>query len=547
MELLEGKSLHAMFLEQAPIDWRRMFEIARKLCAPLAGVHVRGVGLGTLRAETIYLVKRPGEPEVVELLDHRIAEVTTDVERDPQAPRITAVEPTMGEREMRWRQHRGLVVHSVDYHAPEQLMGKPLDARTDIYAIGVLLYEMLTGARPFPDETSPAGLITAILKQVPKPPSAARRSAGIPPAVDEVVLRCLNKDPNHRYPDALELELALRDVLADASRPSDEGARRTLRGMIAPPAPELSLPFAPPSESTGAVEMVDQILEARGCDSEGCSSLHRVLPGPLNETVGGWMFLDHVGPVAMAPGQGMDELVHPHVGLVSVRYLFEGQLIHRDSLGTEQALGPGGVNWMSAGRGVVHTEHSSPVERRRGARLHGLQLWLALPSAYEDDPPAFVHHGADALPTLVIGGVRVRVVLGEAFGARSPVVTPALLSLIDIRLPAGTTVPIEAPRNRATARAVYVVSGAVEIGGTIIEARRLAVVAPHGTVVISASRGEPAHIVVLGSPPLVEPCYWWWSFVATSLEGIEAAKRRWAADELGSIPGVTDRLPMPTR
>jgi len=198
MELLEGKSLHQVFHEQAPLEWKRMFKILTEMCSSLAEAHQQGIVHRDLKPENVYLESRPGNPEFVKILDFGIAKVMRGDSIDPQSPQLTATGQTLG---------------TLEYMSPEQLMGKQLDGRSDVYALGVVAYEMITGRLPFPDAKGPAGLITAQLKQTPMPPSQANAKAALPQQADRVILKCLEKDKNNRYADVTQLAIALQEVL----------------------------------------------------------------------------------------------------------------------------------------------------------------------------------------------------------------------------------------------------------------------------------------------------------------------------------------------
>ncbi len=214
MELLEGKSLHQIFHEQAPLEWKRVFKILTEMCSSLAEAHAQGIVHRDLKPENIYLETRSGNPEFVKILDFGIAKVMRGDTIDPQSPQLTATGQTLG---------------TLEYMSPEQLMGKPLDGRSDVYALGVLAYEMITGRLPFPDAKGPAGLITAQLKQTPAPPSQAYPKASLPKAADRAILKCLEKDKNNRYPDVSALAVALQDVM---TAPSSELALNQLQSPI---------------------------------------------------------------------------------------------------------------------------------------------------------------------------------------------------------------------------------------------------------------------------------------------------------------------------
>jgi serine/threonine-protein kinase len=202
MELLEGRSLHAIFHEQAPLEWKRVFKILSEMCSSLAEAHAQGIVHRDLKPENIYLETRAGNPEFVKILDFGIAKVMRGESIDPQSPQLTATGQTLG---------------TLEYMSPEQLMGKALDGRSDVYALGVLGYEMITGRLPFPDAKGPAGLITAQLKQTPLPPSQANPKASLPKSADAVLLKCLEKDKNNRYADVQQLALALTDVMTHSN------------------------------------------------------------------------------------------------------------------------------------------------------------------------------------------------------------------------------------------------------------------------------------------------------------------------------------------
>jgi len=202
MELLEGKSLHQVFHDEAPLEWKRVFKILTEMCSSLAEAHAQGIVHRDLKPENIYLETRPGNPEFVKILDFGIAKVMRGDSIDPQSPQLTATGQTLG---------------TLEYMSPEQLMGKQLDGRSDVYALGVVAYEMITGKLPFPDAKGPAGLITAQLKTTPPPPSHTHPKANLPQAVDRVILKCLEKDKNNRHADVTALSFALQEVVTNTS------------------------------------------------------------------------------------------------------------------------------------------------------------------------------------------------------------------------------------------------------------------------------------------------------------------------------------------
>jgi redox-sensitive bicupin YhaK (pirin superfamily) len=279
---------------------------------------------------------------------------------------------------------------------------------------------------------------------------------------------------------------------------------------------------------------VEVVIEARPRDLGGFA-VGRVLPTVGRRFVGPFVFLDHMGP------ESVDELAvrpHPHMHLATVTYLFDGEIVHRDSLGSKQTITPGAINWMSAGRGIVHSERVAKDGQKH--RVHGLQMWVGLPRAAEDTEPVFVHYAADTLPVIDAGGARVRVLGGAAFGVTSPVRLASPLFYADVTLAAGAGLEIP---GGFPERAAYVVDGAVEISGVRIEPRKLAVLA-EGTVPVV--RAEVAsRLVVLGGEPLDGPRYMWWNFVSSSQDRIVEAARAWRAHEFPAVPGDAEYTPAP--
>lgn len=270
-------------------------------------------------------------------------------------------------------------------------------------------------------------------------------------------------------------------------------------------------------------------------------SVARVLPQPEQRTVGPFVFFDYFGPAPFAPGHGIDVRPHPHIGLATVTYLFEGSQVHRDSLGNVQEIVPGDVNWMTAGRGIVHSERTGPEVRARGHRMHGIQSWVGLPQAHEEDPPGFQHMAKDKLPSRDGNGVSLRVVTGTAYGLSSPVRVPMEIFYVDARMTAGSRLALP---DEYEERGAMVVGGTVEAGG-----------ARHGDgamiVFEKSERCEieavgDARVMLLGGAPLDGPRHVWWNFVSSSRERIEQAKADWRAMRLGRIPGDDKEfIPLP--
>ena len=264
--------------------------------------------------------------------------------------------------------------------------------------------------------------------------------------------------------------------------------------------------------------------------SLGGLAVRRVLPAAARRMVGPFTFLDEMRE--SGAGLGVDVPPHPHIGLATVTYLFEGELVHRDSLGSRQAIRPGDINWMTAGRGIVHSERTAPERRTPGAGLHGLQLWVALPRAHEEDEPSFHHHPGASLPEREQDGVRLKMLAGEAFGLASPVEALSPLFYVDAAMSAGTALALPSEHEE---RAVYVVEGPIGCGAERAEAGRMLVFAPGAGVTLRAA--APARVVALGGASLDGPRHIYWNFVSSSKERIERAKRDWKEGRFPRVPG----------
>lgn len=273
--------------------------------------------------------------------------------------------------------------------------------------------------------------------------------------------------------------------------------------------------------------------------------VHRALPSAARRAVGPFVFLDQFGPVQLAPGKGLDVRPHPHIGLATVSYLFEGTILHRDSLGSVVPIRPGEVNWMTAGRGITHSERSPDELRADGPRLWGLQFWVALPLALEQCPPAFAHHGADEIPRVTREGARLSVVLGEAFGATSPVALTSPMFLVDVYLEPGATLELEVD---AAERAAYVLEGEVRANDSDAPTAKehLIVFDPAEPARLTAG-SEPAHVVLLGGPPLDAPRFLWWNFVSSDRDLILQAQAAWSEQRFPAVPGESEFIPLPAR
>jgi len=272
-------------------------------------------------------------------------------------------------------------------------------------------------------------------------------------------------------------------------------------------------------------------VDARSRDIGGFT-VRRLLPWRARRMVGPFVYFDHMGPVGFDAGAGLDVLPHPHIGLATVTYLYEGALLHRDSLGSEQVIRPGDVNWMTAGRGIVHSERTPPAERASGAHLHGLQLWVALPSADEEVEPSFRHHPGATLPEMDRDGVRLRVMAGSAYGAASPVEVRSPLFYVDVQMPAGSELPL--PEEHAE-RAVYVVEGSVRAGSASAGPGRMLVFAEFADVTLWAQVATRA--VLVGGAPLDGPRHIDWNFVGSSRERIGKAMAHWREGRFPKVPG----------
>lgn len=289
-----------------------------------------------------------------------------------------------------------------------------------------------------------------------------------------------------------------------------------------------------------------RLVEPRTRDLGGGFSVERVLPGTAPRFVGPFVFLDHMGPATLAPPRALDVLPHPHIGLATVTYLLEGEILHRDSLGSAQVIEPGAVNWMVAGRGVVHSERTPAARRGAPQPLHGVQIWVGLPAAHAEAEPAFRHHPAPTLPHLDERGAKVRLLAGEAFGASSPARHVVPLFLADVRLRGGATLPMPAAREHVE-RAAYVIEGALEAGGHRIPAGRLAAL-PDGADGPPLTAAGDARVLLLGGAPLGERLHMWWNFVAPTRERIEEAKAAWREGRFPRVPGdEAEFVPLPER
>jgi hypothetical protein len=277
------------------------------------------------------------------------------------------------------------------------------------------------------------------------------------------------------------------------------------------------------------------VIEGRPRELGDGLSVSRLLPSPKRRAVGPFLFWDHFGPVKLPPGHGMDVRPHPHINLATVTYLFEGEIVHRDSLGSEQAIQPGAINWMTAGSGIVHSERTSRQAKLTGPALHGLQLWVGLLRAHEEDAPSFHHHAAATLPTVELPGARLRVLAGQAYGVSSPVAVLSPLFYVAAELDAGATLTLP----DFAERGAYIVSGGAgdhEKGQMLVfgegEARLVA--------------REKSLVMLFGGAPLDGERHLYWNFVSSSRERIERAAGDWRERRFPLVPGdETELIPLP--
>lgn len=281
-----------------------------------------------------------------------------------------------------------------------------------------------------------------------------------------------------------------------------------------------------------------QLLQGSSKDLGGFS-VARLLPQLRQRAVGSFIFLDHMGPARFAPGAGIDVRPHPHIGLATVTFLFEGALLHRDSLGSVQEIRPGDVNWMTAGRGIVHSERTPPALRETGSPLLGLQAWVALPREHEEAAPDFAHYPAAQMPRIERAGVELQLIAGEAFGERSPVRTLSDLHYLAGSIGADGRLELPASRQQ---RAVYVVDGEIGIGDAIAPGGTLAVL-DEGTTILRGR--QDARIAILGGAPLDGDRHLWWNFVSSRAERIEQAKADWREGRFAAVPGERESIPLP--
>ena len=296
--------------------------------------------------------------------------------------------------------------------------------------------------------------------------------------------------------------------------------------------------FTGPAADGSAVALV---IVPRARDLGGFE-VRRALPATKRQMVGPFIFFDQMGPAEFLTGEGIDVRPHPHIGLATITWLIDGQIMHRDSLGSAQLIRPGEVNWMTAGQGIAHSERTPDALRRRTSTLAGLQSWVALPANREETAPSFTHHPADALPVISDHGLRTVLIAGTGWGARSPVETFSDMVYADATLSAGTVLPLP---NEHEDRAVYLLSGDIEIAGDRFRPGSLLVFRPGDPIAVRAI--GVSRLLVLGGATLEGSRHIWWNFVSSSKDRIEQAKADWQAGRFDAVPGDDEFIPLPER
>lgn len=288
---------------------------------------------------------------------------------------------------------------------------------------------------------------------------------------------------------------------------------------------------------------LDVVVVPRSHDLGDNFEVRRALPSRQRRMVGPFVFLDQMGPHVFSSGQGLDVRPHPHIGLATVTYLYDGEILHRDSVGSVQTIQPGDVNWMTAGQGIVHSERTAPDARQQESPLFGMQCWIALPQAHEETQPSFLHIGKQQLPVLEDQGVSARVIAGSFYGQQSPVPTLSDLFQVDLLLQPGATIGVPAEYSE---QAIYVAQGTLDLANDgVFEAGQLLVLKPGKGVTLRAFGPNPARVMLLGGEPMDGSRYLSWNFVSSSAERIEQAKDDWRQQRFAKVPDETEFIPMP--
>ncbi|WP_420138758.1 pirin family protein [Sphingomonas sp.] len=288
------------------------------------------------------------------------------------------------------------------------------------------------------------------------------------------------------------------------------------------------------------VDAVDLVILPPSRDLGDGFTVRRALPQPQRRMVGPFIFFDQMGPVELRDGQGLDVRPHPHIGLATITYLMDGEILHRDSLGSVQSIRPGEVNWMSAGSGIVHSERSPDTARHGGAKLFGLQLWVALPASQEESAPSFAHHDATDIPSGTFDGVTVRQIVGAMDGLSSPVKTLSEMVYAEIVMAPGTRYRVPSEQIE---RAFYLIDGAVTVDGQPFGPSELVILKPHAEIVLASERG--ARLVIVGGEPFPEQRLIYWNFVSSRAERIEQAKQDWRERRFAAVPEEHEFIPLP--
>lgn len=288
--------------------------------------------------------------------------------------------------------------------------------------------------------------------------------------------------------------------------------------------------------------IIETVIETRARDLVDGFKVRRVLPSRQRRMVGPFIFLDQMGPEVLREGRGLDVAPHPHIGLATVTYLFSGELLHRDSLGSIQPIRPGELNWMTAGRGIAHSERTPQEMRAAGSDLFGIQSWVALPTQYEEAEPTFVHHAANELPIIEDHGKRVRLICGSLYGARSPVRLLSDMFYAEVMLEVDAR--IEVPKDYEE-RAAYVVEGSISIDSEMYHAGQLIVFKPGNEIILNTPASGDARLMLLGGEPLEGRRHIWWNFVSSSPERIEQAKDDWKSGRFSPVIDETEFIPLP--
>ncbi|MES2356467.1 MAG: pirin family protein [Pseudomonadota bacterium] len=294
---------------------------------------------------------------------------------------------------------------------------------------------------------------------------------------------------------------------------------------------------------TTADSALEVVVVPRTRDLGDNFEVRRALPSAERRMVGPFVFFDQMGPTTFSAGRGLDVRPHPHIGLATVTYLFDGEILHRDSLGSVQSIRPGEVNWMTAGHGIVHSERTAEENRRHESSLSGLQCWVALPRAQEETEPSFKHVGVTELPVEEAEGISARIIAGSFFGRTSPVPTLSDLFYVDVQLQPGARIEIPAEYEE---QAIYVVNGQVDLGiDGVFEAGRLIVLKPRSRITLTATHQSPVRLMLLGGEPMEGPRHIVWNFVSSSQERIEQAKEDWRNQNFPKVPGEVEFIPLP--